>query len=96
MKTTECACPRDECEGVVKVELEYEPPDSMYGADADGNRGIAVRGYWTADAVTACSLGHELTDKEGDALRKEAEEDAGSYDPTDDYDGPDTDREEDY
>lgn len=84
-------CPRD-CEGEVVVSLEYEPADPDYGADADGNRGIYVRGYWTmygADPV--CSTGHTLTAEEQKEIIEQAEsadeeeQGCGDY-----YDGPDT------
>lgn len=85
-RTLELACPRDtddgeDCVGVVKVELEYEPPDNNYGADADGNRGIRVPGYWSAYDVESCTLGHTLTEAEQAEIKRDAE-----YDAVDEFD----------
>lgn len=33
------------CSVELEVELDFEPGDKNYGADADGNRGISVPGY---------------------------------------------------
>lgn len=78
------------------VTLEYEPGDNNYGADADGNRGIYVRGYWSGTAADACTLGHTLTPKEQSELQEQAGYEAGSVDWGDDeYDGPDYDAEDD-
>lgn len=90
MKTQLCDCPREGCEGFVQVSLEYEPPDPHYGMDADGNRGIYVAGYWSAEADDTCSLGHVLIGAELLQLQTEAEEAVEDCDD-DDYDGPDRD-----
>ncbi len=87
------ACPRDECEGTVKVTLEWEPPESNYGADADGNRGMYVAGYWCAYPDELCSLWHTLTDDERDSIGQDAEANAGEAD--EEYSGPDYDAEDD-
>ncbi len=88
--TPECiSCPRDECEGAVAVALEWEPADPSYGADADGNRGVYVRGYWSASvAGNACSLGHVLHAAEVAEIEKDAADNAPS-DDEDEYYGPD-------
>lgn len=89
-----CDCPRDDCEGKVSVTLEYEPPDPHYGADADGNRGMYVAGYWDGTAADTCTLGHKLTVAETDVIEYGAVHDAIS-DPEDEYYGPDSDGRED-
>ncbi len=73
--------------------LEWEPPDPSYGADADGNRGMYLRGYWDAQVSDACTAGHALTQRE----REDIEQDAidNQADPADEYDGPDYDAEDD-
>ncbi len=81
-------CPRDDCEGKVLVTLEYEPPDNNYGADADGNRGTYVGGYWIAFGSGACSLGHTLSGDEEAAIEQDAVDNApNQYE--DEYYGPD-------
>ncbi len=92
--TVQVNCPRDtddaeDCEGVVTVTLEYEPGDNRYGADADGNRGIRVAGYWSGTSADACSLGHTLTTAEQEDLQNEAEQ-TESPEP-DEYWGPEPD-----
>ncbi len=86
-KTETIHCPREDCEGTVQVSLEWEPGDPRYGADSDGNRGIAVRGYWIADAAVVCSLGCVLTEQEVKSVESESEN--NEPDPEDDYYGPD-------
>ncbi len=85
-KTEKLNCPRD-CEGEVTVTLEYEPGESNWGADRDGNRGIAVRGYWMAEADVACSQGCVLTEQEVKGVESESEN--NEPDPEDEYYGPD-------
>jgi len=87
MSTVTENCPHDDCEGEVVVELEYEPADNSYGADADGRRGIHVDGYWCAIAADSCTLGHALAADELAAIEQDA---AGNApDPEDEYNGPD-------
>lgn len=72
----EVPCPVEGCTGpdgalepgVVVVELEWEPADHHYGADADGNRGVYVPGYWyDVETSATCSKGCELTERDRDA-----------------------------
>lgn len=93
-ETRNIDCPRDDldneaCEGTVAVECEYEPGDNNYGADADGNRGVRVRGYWSCSAASKCTKGHELTADEIRQCEEDAEEeigDASAADPSEWYD----------
>jgi hypothetical protein len=42
-------CITEDCEGRIALSIAYEPPDPSYGADADGNRGIYVPGFYYAE-----------------------------------------------
>lgn len=82
-----CACE-------IGLELAYEPGESNYGADADGNRGISIPGYfYVEDEIpTKCSeCGHEFTMEELESLRKDADEGASEYEVEPDYPEPDYD-----
>jgi len=82
----------EDCEGQVSTLMEWEPGDPNYGADADGNRGVCVQGYWTADPAATCSEGHVLSKSETAAVVKEAEDyESSKGDPEDEYYGPDAD-----
>ncbi len=87
------SCPRPDCEGEVAVTLEWEPADWNYGADADGNRGMYVRGYyWSAATGPSCSEGHVFFADERVVLDKVAADEAGDYYAIEDeYDSPDCD-----
>ncbi len=84
--TAEFDCPRGDCMGLVTVTLEWEAPESNYGADADGNRGIYVAGYWSADVADTCSLGciGGWTEKEVADFEHDAISDAPTRDDADD------------
>lgn len=73
-------CPVEECGTDFTVELYYEPGDSNYGADADGNRGMYVPGYWYPDEMPACCPnGHVFSPEELKALDKTATALADEY-----------------
>jgi hypothetical protein len=61
---------RDEsklCDAEFSLDLQYEEGDAAYGADADGNRGINVPGYfeWCGEIPDKCSeCGHVYTEDE--------------------------------
>lgn len=84
-------CPRPDCEGIVDARLDWEPADPHYGADADGNRGMYVRGYWTADTGPSCSEGHVFFADERVALDERSAAEVNDEEPEDNYDGPDED-----
>ena len=78
----------------IELDLAYEPGESNYGADADGNRGISIPGgFYVEDEIpTKCSeCGHEYTMEELGDLRKQADEKAASYEVEPDYLEPDYD-----
>jgi hypothetical protein len=80
------------CEDTIEIELEYEPGDSNYGADADGNRGISVAGFFTAitEAPDKCEeCGHIYSEEEKSSILREMEKKAEGYEP--DYAGPEED-----
>ncbi len=52
--------------------MDYEPADPNYGADADGNRGMYVAGYWSGSCDDSCSEGHTLTADEQEQVNTEA------------------------
>lgn len=88
---------REPCCVEYEVELGYEPGESNYGADADGNRGISIPGFFGVEGEipTKCDeCGHEFTMEELESLRKEADEKARDYEyepdpPEPDYPEPD-------
>ncbi len=95
MSTATENCPHDDCEGQVVVEVEFEPGDPNYGADADGRRGVAVAGYWSATAADTCSLGHVLdADAKSDVCQDATWQ--AAHDQEDEYYGPDGPNDEDY
>lgn len=82
----EAVCPRETadgtpCEAPIRFELDYEQADPHWGADADGNRGMYVPGYWYLASVTPqqCPKGHDLTEDEQKGLEAEAESMAKYY-----------------
>jgi hypothetical protein len=84
---------RDEsklCDAEFSLDLQYEEGDAAYGADADGNRGINVPGYfeWCGEIPDKCSeCGHVYTEDEKEELHKLATQKAGEYElPEPDYD----------
>lgn len=81
------------CEGKVVVGLVWEPPDPHYGADADGNRGMYVAGYWSVgDIPPKCDVcGFEFTPAGIQQIEKDAAEQAESFDIDPRWDGPDDD-----
>jgi hypothetical protein len=86
----------DLCEDTIEIELEYEPGESNYGADADGNRGISVSGYFYSDteAPLKCEeCGHIYSDEERADIQKEINKKCENYER--DYDPPEPDYEED-
>lgn len=80
-------CPEEDCPGVVLVDLEWEDPDPSYGADADGNRGMYVAGYWSGEAEDTCSAGHTFTPQEREDIATDAAND--QPEPEEEYWGPD-------
>lgn len=81
-------CPR--CEAEMVVEMEYEPADPSFGADADGNHGIYLFGYWSANDVPTCPNRCELDEGEQKDVAKAVqwcEENAPN--PDDEWFGPD-------
>lgn len=79
----------DLCRDEIEVELEREPDDHNYGADADGNRGMFVSGYWfpetnPPDKCETCGRVYTAEDKEEieNLMNKAAE----TYDWEPDYD----------
>lgn len=99
--TGDCIHPDDEpcpvmCgtgEDSIEITLAYEKPDYNYGADADGNRGIYVAGYWyPEDSVPehcpAC--GTQFTADEYVALCERLDKLVADYDDgSNDYDDRD-------
>lgn len=91
-------CPREGCGGSVPFELEIEPGDPNYGADADGNRGISIPDSYVrgSDCPDECSEGCVFTLKEKELIEEQAdtkaseqespEQDYEEYDGRDDYD----------
>src|SRR5690349_16695937 len=74
------------CIAEFEIELGREPDDHHYGADADGNRGIFVAGYWywEGEVPTKCEeCGHEFTKEEMDEIEKAFNKAADKY--TEDY-----------
>jgi len=73
------------------VVLEWEPADPIYGADADGHRGMYLPGYWSAVDVPRCPNGCELEEgeqKDVQAAVRDCEKNVP--DPDDEYWGPDS------
>jgi len=70
------------CVDEIEVNLEYEPGEANYGADADGNRGISIPGYfYTEDsAPLKCEeCGHIYTDAERQEIQTKMEKAANEY-----------------
>lgn len=88
-----------ECGADVEVELTYEPPDSSYGADADGRRGVYVNGYWFVDGSIpdTCARKCVWTEEDAKEVDRRAEEEAEDYEEEVDYpderEGEDAERE---
>lgn len=77
------------CEGGLLVGLTWEPGESNWGADADGNRGIYVPGFWVPSEIPdKCdTCGFVFTDAGKEQIDKEAMEKAESLEePYSDYD----------
>lgn len=75
------------CDTEFQIELEWEPGDSNYGADADGNRGISVPGYFYVDVCPShCpGCGEEITSRDEEAwadsfARNRDDEESAAYD----------------
>lgn len=80
------------CQHEIEVELGYEEGDSSYGADADGNRGISVPGYFypAEDPPEKCSeCEHCYSTEEKEEINKLMEKAADSY--TESYEPPEPD-----
>ena len=80
----------DLCEAELEVELAWEPADRNYGADADGNRGVYVPGYWyfeTSPPETCPECGYTYTAEEYAKLEAQAEKEAREYTDDGGYDG---------
>lgn len=89
-RTETIECPR--CEAEMTVTLEWEPEDTIFGRDADGNRGIRLPGYWTADDMPRCPKGCELDEgeqKDVQAAVRDLETNGPDYEA--EYTGPDED-----
>lgn len=80
----------EECTTDVMVTFGTEPPDPNYGADADGNRGIYVSGYYIVEEIepTCHRCGHSFTEAETAAINRLAEHwtESHFYEPPDPYD----------
>lgn len=88
-KTVQCL--NNGCDGTVRLNMEWEAPESNWGADADGNRGIYVAGHWNAYVQgNMCSKGHVLYPDEMMVIEQTAMDDA-MQEMDDEYDGPDYD-----
>ena len=73
----------------IEVVLDREPDDPNYGADADGNRGIFVAGYWyteTAAPDKCATCGHVYTDEERKEIEEAMNRAAETYEWEPDYD----------
>jgi hypothetical protein len=72
--------------------IGYEPGESNYGADADGNRGISISGYWGTDdeAPHKCEkCGKGFTNEERAEIEEQMRQKAievGDEPPEPDYD----------
>lgn len=72
-RNIELTCPKDDCDGTVHASLAWEPPEPNYGADADGNRGMYVAGYWYVEDVgSTCNKGHTMDTDDAQVLSEEA------------------------
>ena len=70
------------CCAEFEIQLDREPDDPNYGADADGNRGIFVAGgwYWEGEVPTKCEeCGHEFTKEEMAQIEKAFDRAAENY-----------------
>lgn len=82
------------CIEEIEFDLAYEPADASYGADADGNRGMYVPGYFypESDPPEKCEeCGHFYSDEEKEEINKLMEAKANDYEvdpPEPDYDYP--------
>lgn len=76
-----------QCSAELLVHVDREPAEPNHGADADGNRGIYVPGYWfTEDFASSCAeCGHVWTPAE----RAEIDELAIGFVSADDDDDED-------
>jgi hypothetical protein len=75
-----------DCTEEIAVNLDWEPGESNWGADADGNRGIYVAGYFYPcdDPPEKCArCGHFYTEEEKEEINKLMEQKAEKY--TEDY-----------
>lgn len=75
------SCPECGEEDAITFTLAWEEGDSNYGADADGNRGISVPGYFYLDDgdPTKQSCSCKLTSEQYAALHTEAKTRAEKY-----------------
>lgn len=74
----------DQCE--LSLGIDWESGERGYGADADGNRGIDIPGYFCLSEevpLTCPACGYQFTDEERLAIQASAERDAANreYDP---------------
>lgn len=66
-------CITEDCEGRIALTIEYEPADPNYGADADGNRGIFVPGFYYASFIDrTCTKGCQFDESSDAALEARA------------------------
>lgn len=66
----------------VEFDIEYEPGESNYGADADGNRGISIPGYYHADVEPPEECSHckvTLTESERKSIEKKIDQYCKDY-----------------
>lgn len=85
------------CEHEFELERDVEPADPSYGADADGNRGMHIPAYIIPpDPPVACSHCHAIFDKtQTDDLIEQIRVACDDWKPSDEYDPPEYEREDD-
>lgn len=76
------------CHGNVLVEVAWEPADPNFGADADGNRGMYVPGFWAVATIPdKCDVcGFEFTVAGKETIEREAQKIADELPPADEED----------
>lgn len=66
----------------IEYEIAYEPDDPNYGADADGNRGVYVKGgyYTETDPPYRCDVCKKnFTKSEREQIEKLMQKDAATF-----------------